>query len=42
VRGAGSGVSICQYFGSSSQQSSCKDSADYEERLTKEINKNVS
>jgi len=33
VRGAGSGVGICQFFGSSSRQSSCSHGADYEQRL---------
>ena len=33
VCGAGSGVGIHQFFGSSSRQSSCSHSADYEERL---------
>jgi len=36
VRGAGSGVGIRQFFGSSSRQSSCSHGADYEERM-KEI-----
>ena len=36
VRGAGSGVGICQFFGSSARQSSCSHGADYEQRM-KEI-----
>ena len=35
--GAGSGVGIHQFFGSSSRYSSCNHSANYEERLTKRI-----
>jgi len=37
VRGAGSGVGIRQFFGSSSRQSSCSHGADYEQRLKEMI-----
>ena len=36
LRGAGSGVGIRQFFGSSSRQSSCSHGVDYEQRM-KEI-----
>ena len=41
VRGAGSGVDIRQLFGSSSRQSLCSCSANYEERLTERITMRV-
>ena len=42
VHGAGLGVGIRQFFGSSSRQSICSHSVDYEERLTKRITMKVS
>ena len=41
VRGAGSGVGIRQFFGSSSRQSSCSHGADYEQRLKEMITAQV-
>jgi len=41
VRGAGSGVGIRQFFGSSSRQSSCSHGADCEQRLKEMITAQV-
>jgi len=41
VRGAGLGVGILQFFGSSSRQSSCSHGADYEQRLKEMITMQV-
>ena len=41
VRGAGSGIGICQFFCSSSHQSSCSHSTDNEEILTERITVSV-
>jgi len=41
VRGVGSGVGICQFFGSSSLQSSCSHGADYEQRMKEMITTQV-
>jgi len=41
VHGAGLGVGIRQFFGSSSRQSSCNHGADYEQRLKEMITAHV-
>jgi len=41
VHGVGSRVDICQFFGSSSRQSSCSHGADYEERMMERITRRV-
>jgi len=41
VHGAGSGVGIRQFFGSSSRHSSCSHGADYEQRMKEMITTQV-